>query len=83
MAYPAGSTMDQDGLARSDRCAVYETFPGRNECQRKRRGFAHGEIGRLQREQLGIDRDIGRKRALQTRDRRRSCRRPHRQSGMR
>jgi len=64
----AGAAMDQYLLPGTHGSAVHQPFPRRDENQRQRRGFTHGEVSGLWRQQVGIDGGVLRQRALQAAD---------------
>jgi hypothetical protein len=58
VADAAGAAVDQHLLPGMHGRAIDQSFPRRDEDQRKRCGFAHGEIGGFWREQFGVDRCV-------------------------
>ena len=68
MADAACAAMDQHLLAGLQRRAVDQSFPGRDEDEGQGGCFPHAEIGRLQRQQVGVDSGEFGERSLHTAD---------------
>ncbi len=65
MANAARAAVHQHLLSGLHVRAVDEALPGGDHDQRQRRGLAHRQVGRLARQQVGVDRGVLRERALQ------------------